>query len=203
MTKEILDTYLNLCTQVYELSKPTPPEDAYTFYRSYAADAKGTILEPMCGTGRFLLPLLAEGFDIHGFDASQHMLDALNAKAILQGVKPTVWADFVENLSRSEKYSLVFIPAGSFGLITNPHAIEKSIKTLHSHLADDGILLLEGETLKSVPPLGIWHGSNWIRADSKMILLSTCASLEGKVCTNIGKYELIDHNSIIHMKQKS
>jgi 2-polyprenyl-3-methyl-5-hydroxy-6-metoxy-1,4-benzoquinol methylase len=71
-----LDTYLNLCTQVYDLSKPTPPKDAYEFYYSYAAQAKGPILEPMCGTGRFLIPLLEEGFDIYGFDASEHMLKA-------------------------------------------------------------------------------------------------------------------------------
>ena len=53
-----LDTYLNLCTEAYDLSKPNPPEDAYAFYRDYAISANGPILEPMCGTGRFLLPLL-------------------------------------------------------------------------------------------------------------------------------------------------
>lgn len=52
-----IDTYRDLCTQVYDLSKPEPPEEAYTFYRVYASNAKGPILEPMCGTGRFLLPL--------------------------------------------------------------------------------------------------------------------------------------------------
>lgn len=56
-----IDTYLSLCTEVYDLSKPTPPKDAYDFYRSYAIAAQGRILEPMCGTGRFLLPLVAEG----------------------------------------------------------------------------------------------------------------------------------------------
>lgn len=58
-----LDTYLSLCTEVYDLSKPNPPEDAYAFYRDYAMRANGPILAPMCGTGRFLLPLLAEGFN--------------------------------------------------------------------------------------------------------------------------------------------
>ncbi|HCU6014361.1 TPA: GNAT family N-acetyltransferase, partial [Legionella pneumophila] len=69
-----LDTYQSLCTEVYDLSKPNAPQDEYSFYRSYAAEVKGLILEPMCGTGRFLLPLAAEGFDVHGFDASQPML---------------------------------------------------------------------------------------------------------------------------------
>jgi hypothetical protein len=31
-----LDTYLGLCTEVYELSKPDVPRDAYAFYREYA-----------------------------------------------------------------------------------------------------------------------------------------------------------------------
>ena len=65
-----LDTYLSLCTEVYDLSKPNPEEDDYAFYRDYALKANGLILEPMCGTGRFLLPLLEEGFNVHGFDAA-------------------------------------------------------------------------------------------------------------------------------------
>ena len=48
------NTYLKLCTQVYDLSKPTPPEEAYAFYRSYIEATRGPILEPMCGSGRFL-----------------------------------------------------------------------------------------------------------------------------------------------------
>lgn len=198
MIEQKLDTYLDLCTQVYEISKPRPEAGAYAFYRSYVIDAKGPILEPMCGTGRFLLPLLADGFTVQGFDASEHMLKALHAKAKLQGLNPIVWKDFIENLDRSEKYSLIFIPAGSFGLITDPTAIKTSLKTLYEHLAEDGILLLEGETLKSAPQNGIWRGSNWLRADGKMILLSICATLEGMICTSIGKYELVDQNSIIH-----
>lgn len=27
-----LDNYLSLCTEVYDLSNPNPPEDAYAFY---------------------------------------------------------------------------------------------------------------------------------------------------------------------------
>ncbi len=61
-----IDTYLNLCTQVYDLSKPKPPQDAYDFYRSYVEKTKGLILEPMCGTGRFLLPLLEESKGLTG-----------------------------------------------------------------------------------------------------------------------------------------
>ena len=88
-----LDTSLSLCREVYDLSKPNPPEDAYAFYRDYALQAKGPILEPMCG-----LPLLEEGFNVHGFDASDHMLASLHAKAKVKNLEPTVWNGFVEDL---------------------------------------------------------------------------------------------------------
>lgn len=39
--------YLDLCTQLYEISKPTAPEEALAFYKSYADEAGGAILEPM------------------------------------------------------------------------------------------------------------------------------------------------------------
>jgi ribosomal protein S18 acetylase RimI-like enzyme len=193
-----LDTYLSLCTEVYDLSKPNPPEDAYAFYLEYTKAAKGLILEPMCGTGRFLLPLLEEGFNVHGFDASGHMLEALHAKAKAKNLEPTVWKGFVEDLKRPEKYNLIFIPSGSFCLIIDPVAVKAALKTLYDHLSDDGILLFEGETLKAVPPLDVWRGSVWRKPNDQMIMLSQLATMEGNVCNSIGKYELIHNNSIIH-----
>ncbi len=199
-TMKQLDTYLSLCTEVYDLSKPNPPEDAYAFYRDYVMRANGSILEPMCGTGRFLLPLLEEGFNVHGFDASDHMLKALHAKANAKNLEPTIWKGFVEDLKRPEKYNLIFIPSGSFCLIIDPVAVKAALQTLYDHLSDDGVLLFEGETLKAVPPLDVWRGSVWRKPNGQMIMLSQLATMEGNVCNSIGKYELIHNNSIIHIE---
>lgn len=196
MTK--LSTYLSLCTEVYDLSKPLPPEDAYAFYRHYADTAAGPILEPMCGTGRFLLPLLAEGFPVHGFDASDHMLEKLCLKAHAQNLKPTVWKSFFEDFKRPEKYNLIFIPSGSFCLLIDPAAAQLALKTLYDHLSDGGVLLFEIETLKSVPPLGVWQGSVWHKSRDELIILSQLTTLKNNVCNTLCKYELTDNNSIIH-----
>jgi SAM-dependent methyltransferase len=193
-----LDTYLGLCAEVYDLSRPNPPEDAYEFYRNYAIKANGHILEPMCGTGRFLLPLLEEGFNVHGFDASDHMLESLYTKAKAKNLDPTIWKCFVEDLTRPEKYNLIFIPSGSFGLIIDPASIIKSLKILYNHLSDDGILLFEGETIKAVPLLDIWRGSVYHKKNGQMIMLSQLATMKNNICNSIGKYELINDNSIIH-----
>ena len=193
-----LNIYLSLCTEVYELSKPNPPEDAYAFYRDYALKANGPVLEPMCGTGRFLLPLLEEGFNVHGFDASDHMLKVLYAKAKAKNLEPKVWKGFIEDLKRPEKYNLSFIPSGSFCLIINPVQVEKSLKAIYDHLADGGIFLFEGETLHAVPQAGIWCGSVWHKPNGQKIILSQLATMQDDICTSLCKYELMEAGKIIH-----
>lgn len=193
-----LDTYLSLCTEVYDLSKPNPPEDAYAFYRDYAMKANDPILEPMCGTGRFLLPLLEEGFDVHGFDASDHMLAVLHTKAKAKNLKPIVWKGFVEDLKRPEEYNLIFIPSGSFCLIIDPVQVEKSLKAIYDHLSDDGVFLFEAETLHAVPQAGIWRGSVWPKQNGPKIILSQLATMQGDICTSFCKYELMEAGKIIH-----
>lgn len=195
-----LDTYLDLCTQVYDLSKPTPPQDAYELYRSYAVSANGPILEPMCGTGRFLLPLVAEGFNVHGFDASKQMLDVLHKKSQVQNIAINVQHGFIEDITLSEKYQLIFIPSGSFGLLTDLQNAKNALKKLFNQLNDGGLLVFEAETLQSVPEqFGMWRGSYWTREDGKHILASFLdLPLQDSVGTTICRYELIDENSLIN-----
>lgn len=49
--------YGSLCTEMYELLHEKAPLDELNFYLSYAEKGK-KILEPPCGTGRFLVPFL-------------------------------------------------------------------------------------------------------------------------------------------------
>ncbi|MHA3089549.1 class I SAM-dependent DNA methyltransferase [Legionella pneumophila] len=193
-----LDAYQNLCTEVYDLSKPNAPQDAYPFYQSYAVEAKGPILEPMCGTGRFLLPLAEEGFDVHGFDASQPMLERLHEKASSKNLNPKIWHGFIEDLNQSDKYALIFIPSGSFCLITEKADIQIALKTIYKHLEDKGLLVFEVETRHAVPKeLGVWRGTRWPKEDGTFIVLSQLATLDEEVCYSIGKYELITNNRVM------
>jgi SAM-dependent methyltransferase len=193
----VIDTYLGLCAEVYDLSKPTPPEDAYNFYRDYARKAKGPILEPMCGTGRFLLPLIEGGFDVHGFDASHYMLAKLYEKAKAKNLKTKVWQGLAQDLVESQKYDLIFIPSGSFCLMANESEAIASLKAFYNHLTETGILLLEVETPVAIPQLGNWRDSLWPKPDGKKILLSQLATLDRDVCKVLGRYELILDNKII------
>ena len=50
-----LDSYRKLSQEVYDLSKPEPADFVWEFYLNHAQSVEGPILEPMCGSGRFLV----------------------------------------------------------------------------------------------------------------------------------------------------
>lgn len=198
--KPNLDTYLNLCTEYYDLDKPDAPQDALDFYSQYVQLAKASILEPMCGTGRFLIPMLEKELDIEGFDASAFMLDRLRQKCVTKNLHPKIWKGFLHELKEKNKYDLVFIPSGSFGLIIESDQAKICLKKIFDALLDDGIFVFEAETLNAIPQqLNIWKGSVRKRPDNKSIILSTLDLPPiDNVVTTICRYDLVDGHAVIN-----
>lgn len=169
-----LATYLSLCTQVYDISLPVPPAEEYALFKSYALETTEPILEPMCGSGRFLLPLLQDGFDAQGFDASTHMINALRAKAAKLNLAPNVTLDFIETFESDIKYGLIFIPSGSFNLVTDRTEIARALKKFYDLLSPHGTLVIEIITLAATPQNpGTWRREKWERPEGGYILLSS------------------------------
>lgn len=194
-----INTYLNLCAEYYDIDKPEAPSDALKFYLEYAKQSKGPILEPMCGTGRFFIPLLEHELPIHGFDASPFMLNRLHEKCNAKKLIPDVWHGRIEEMDQENKYDLIFIPGGSFGLIIDQEQIEICISKIYHALQSGGTFVFEAETLHAMPDqLGIWKGTIRKRNDGKMILLNTLdLPLKDNVGTMLCRYDLIDGNNII------
>ena len=59
--------------------------DNQAYYSSHLHDVSGPVLDCACGTGHMLLPLLKQGLDVKGFDASGSMLATLRKKAQQSG----------------------------------------------------------------------------------------------------------------------
>ncbi len=68
------NTYGSLSTEAYDIIYAEPPPDALEFFLRHLESADEPVLEPMCGSGRFLIPFLEHGIDIDGVDVSRHML---------------------------------------------------------------------------------------------------------------------------------
>ena len=79
------------------------------------AGRPGPVLEPMCGTGYFLIPFLEAEADIDGIDSSPYMLAECRKKCAEKGLKPSLHQQLIEEINLSRQYGFIFIPDRSFG----------------------------------------------------------------------------------------
>lgn len=196
-----MSPYGELSTEFYALDKPTAPPDAFDFYEAIARETRGHIHEPMCGTGRFLLPLSAQGLDISGSDASPHMLERCRTLAQNEGLSPSLSQQSLEALYCERAPSLIFIPSGSFGLLIDDERVKAALHRVHEVLAPGGRFLVEAERLlpSQAEPSGVW-GGRWVeRPEGGRIILSWLVQYSGapNVTTNLHRYELVEDGKLI------
>lgn len=199
-----MSQYGKLATEFYELDKPTAPPDAFDFYEAFARAARGPIHEPMCGSGRFLLPLLAQGLDISGTDSSPKMLDACQRRATALGLKPELTRQSLQELTCERPPSLIFIPSGSFGLLLDDATVQAALERVHQVLATGGTFLVEAERLApSAPDLSGSWGGRWVeRPDGAKLILSWLTQYSGSanITTGVHRYELVKDGQVLEVE---
>ena len=92
---------------MYEILHEKAPEDELNFYLSYAEPGM-KMLEPLCGSGRFLVPFLERGFAISGIDMSEEMLKKLKQKVPEVNA---IQADITEYSPKDKFDYILFRPA--------------------------------------------------------------------------------------------
>lgn len=143
----IQNYYGSLCTEMYEILHQEAPQDELEFYLSYARkDMK--ILEPLCGTGRFLIPFLERGYDIQGIDLSTEMLEKLKEKAPAAKV---IHQDILEYTS-PEKFDYIFISSGSVSLFTDLDLCKKVLSKMKNLLKKNGKFVFAVDTIANRCP---------------------------------------------------
>jgi SAM-dependent methyltransferase len=116
------------------------------FYQQIAERTGGPVLECMCGTGRILIPLALQGYEISGFDQSYAMLDQLTSKldkldeALQENIR--VGHGDVRNFTCGKKYKLVIIPFNSFQHLLETEEQEAALRNVAEHLRADGQFVL-------------------------------------------------------------
>ena len=143
----IKNYYGSLCTEMYEILHKEAPQEELSFYLSFAE--KGMkILEPLCGSGRFLIPFLERGFDISGIDLSAEMLAKLNEKA----PNAKVFQKDILEYDSTEKYDYIFISSGSVSLFTDMDLCKKILHKMKDLLKKDGRFIFAVDTLADKCP---------------------------------------------------
>jgi cyclopropane fatty-acyl-phospholipid synthase-like methyltransferase len=132
-----------LCTLFYDADKPAAPDAEVTWYAQRLPMDAGLLLELMCGSGRLLVPLAAQGFKMHGVDSSAAMLASCAARAAARGIEAPLFRQDLTQLNLPFRYAAAFVAIGSFQLITAPGAALLALQRIRAHLVDPGLLLLD------------------------------------------------------------
>jgi predicted TPR repeat methyltransferase len=136
-----LSNYGKLCTIMYDLDKPRASLDEIKTFIKYVKSKEDTILEPMCGSGRFYIPLLEAGFNITGFDSSTEMLEACKSKCHEKQLSPKIFKADILNFNSEEVYDDVFIPFGSLSILTKEKDIRKSFFSIKKAMVKNGLFI--------------------------------------------------------------
>ena len=102
-----------------------------------------SILEPLCGSGRFLVPFLEKGYKISGIDLSKEMLAKLKEKA----PNAKAFQEDILNCDLNEKFDYIFISSGSISLFTDINLLKKILKKLKDLLSSKGKLVFAVDTV--------------------------------------------------------
>jgi SAM-dependent methyltransferase len=114
------------------------------FYRHILDGRGGAALDVGCGTGRLILDYLADGLDVDGIDNSPEMLAICRAKAETLGVDlgGRLYEQEMDQLDLPRRYSTIFVPSGTFMLLTDLTRAAEAMRRFHDSLEPDGALVI-------------------------------------------------------------
>jgi SAM-dependent methyltransferase len=165
--------YGSISAEIYDLDKPLGAMPDTAFHLERFAGFGGRILEPACGSGRTLVPLLDAGCDAAGFDPSAEMLERCRALCAEHGHAPDLSDQRFEDFHYDAPFDAILVPAGSFTLIEDFAVAMAVLRRFHDHLAVGGVLVLD------IQPLSFLAGSGedrrqWTAANGDLLTLEGC-----------------------------
>jgi SAM-dependent methyltransferase len=147
--------------------------DDRSFWRAMAAAAgDGPLLELGCGTGRVLLPLAREGYEVTGVDRSRQMLDHCRAKLELESAhtrdRVTLVESDMSSFDLGRTFGAIFCAFNGFHHLRTTDQQLGCLERCHAHLVSQGMLVLD--LFNPDPSPGERHGDE--PAEAKADVLS-------------------------------
>ncbi|MEM9160516.1 MAG: class I SAM-dependent methyltransferase [Verrucomicrobiota bacterium] len=133
--------YEGLEASFYDVLDELADFDDYDFYRWFVAAQPGSVLDVGCGTGRIMVPLAREGFDVYGLDASQEMLDLCREKLGDKGEGRLFLTD-MRQFDLGRKFGTVMVPGFSLQMLKGERELRACLESCRKHLESEGQLIL-------------------------------------------------------------
>ena len=195
-----MSNYGKLCTIVYDLDKPYAAKKEIGIYSKFVESKNDRILEPMCGSGRFYVPLLKDGYNITGFDLSEDMLEACRKKCSKLGINPNIFKADIARYQCDKKYKYIFIPVGSISLLISENDLYQSFSNIYNCMENNGIFIFSYLGLESKDEnINEWKEvQNYTIGDKKIVCKQKSKYINESNILNIKLlYELIQNEIVI------
>jgi SAM-dependent methyltransferase len=124
-------------------------------------DGAQPALDVGCGTGRVLIPLLHEGFDVDGVDISPDMLAHARERAEREGFSPDLYTQAMHELDLPRRYRTIY-SCGSLGIGGTRQQDRQTLARICDHLEPGGVLIFDHEM-----PYGDPDGWSYWTADGR------------------------------------
>lgn len=137
------NTYGQLSSLAYDHLFPEGVDyEDIEFFRSYLKKIKGPALEIGSGNGRLLLIYNQEGLNVEGLDSSLYMIERNLKRAAQKGIEVTLHHQRMEKMSLSKVYDLIYIPYGTFMLVSDTESAKEILQRCYEHLSENGKLII-------------------------------------------------------------
>jgi SAM-dependent methyltransferase len=126
----------------------TPPPDEFNRLLLLAQATNGPILEPMCGAGRYLVPLHQHRSNTEGLDACPYMLDLCRSRT-----NATLYRQKIEEMTLPRRYGMIYITMKSLCMLDST-TLPLVFRNIRRYLTPNGRFIFDLWSLTSThfPP---------------------------------------------------
>ena len=164
----------DLIAPFYDIEHAHFDEDL-SLYTNFAELCGGPLLELACGSGRLLVPLAREGYELTGVDNSASMLNLARHALERAGVveQCTLAQENMCTVCLGQKFRLAFIALGSFGHVCTRQEQRQTLAVVHDHLTVGSrfILDISNADVRYMEQLSgqVLHQGTWKRENGTLL----------------------------------
>jgi SAM-dependent methyltransferase len=112
------------------------------FWRSFARESGGPLLELACGSGRIAIELAANGHEVSGVDFSESMIELAREEARARSLSADFRIGDMRSFSLARRFRAIFVGFNSFSHLLTPEDALACLSRVREHLDDEGRLAL-------------------------------------------------------------
>jgi SAM-dependent methyltransferase len=128
----------------YDLDAGTFADDL-PMWEHFALRTGSPLLDLACGTGRLLIPLARQGYQITGIDVSGAMLDLAREKLAVEGLedRARLVQQDMRHLHLGHRFRLALCALSSFAHVLAQEEQVEVLRRVRDHLVPGGLLVLD------------------------------------------------------------